>query len=201
MNKIYNQLLKHFGEQYWWPSLSSEKDEKILEICIGAILTQNTSWNNVEKSIKILKENNLFDIKNISKIPEKELALLIKSSGYYNQKARKIKELIKFLDSKKEINRNNLLEIWGIGKETADSILCYAFNKPFFVVDAYTKRIFSRLGIKEIDYDEIQSLVSKNLDSENFNEFHALLVKLGKEYCKKVPECNKCPLNKDCKFN
>ena len=201
MKNIYNKLLDHFGKQYWWPSASIKKDEKILEICIGAILTQNTSWNNIEKSIKILKENSLFSLKNISKIQESELALLIKSSGYYNQKARKIKELIKFLTSEKEITRNNLLEIWGIGKETADSILCYAFNQPYFVVDAYTKRIFSRLGFKENSYDEIQSLVSKNLDSKHFNEFHALLVRLGKDYCKKQPECNRCPMKKECKFN
>ncbi len=213
MNNIYNKLLQQFGKQYWWPIIDLPSNQSIyhlnaprneedrLEICIGAILTQNTSWNNVEKSIKILKENNLFNIKNITKIPESELALLIKSSGYYNQKAKKIKELIKFLSSEKEINRNNLLEIWGIGKETADSILCYAFDKPFFVVDAYTKRIFSRLGFKENTYDELQSLVSKNIDSKNFNEFHALIVKLAKECCKKLPECSECPLKKECKFN
>ena len=201
MNNIYNKLLKRFGKQNWWPVFSSNTDEKILEICIGAILTQNTSWNNVEKSIKILKEKNLFNIENLNKIHESELALLIKSSGYYNQKARKIKELIKFLNSEKEISRNNLLEIWGIGRETTDSILCYAFDKPFFVVDAYTKRIFLRLGFKENNYDEMQSLVSKSLDSKYFNEFHALLVKLGKDYCKKQPKCDECPLNDKCKFN
>lgn len=201
MKEIYNKLLKHFGKQLWWPTISKSGNEKIFEICIGAILTQNTSWNNVEKAMRILKQKNLLNKERLSKLSEKQIASLIKPSGYYNQKARKIKEFINFLDSNKEISRENLLSIWGIGKETADSILCYAFNQPYFVVDAYTKRIFSRIGFKEENYNEVQHLVEKNLDSKHFNEFHALLVKLGKDYCKKEPKCNECPLNNKCKIN
>ncbi len=194
---IYEKLLKKFGKQGWWPTYSSNKR---FEIIVGVILTQNTSWKNVEKAIKNLDKFNFLNKKAIKQIKEDELAQLIKSSGYYNQKTRKLKALIEFLDSKKEINRENLLKIWGIGKETADSILLYAYNKPVFVIDAYTKRIMSNLGFKFKDYDDLQEIFMKNLpkDYKLYNEFHALLVKLGKEYCKKKPNCERCPLKKDC---
>lgn len=201
MNKIkeiYDLLYDKFGSQRWWPVFS---DNHKFEIAIGAILTQNTLWSNVERVIKILKQKDLISKEAIQKIKGEELASLIKSSGYYKQKAKKLKEFARFLDSGKEINRENLLNIWGIGPETADSILLYAYEKSIFVVDAYTKRIFNRLGFKQKSYEELQELFMKNLDcnASLFNEYHALLVRLGKEYCKKIPSCGKCPINRLCK--
>lgn len=196
MIRVYKKLLQHFGKQNWWPTISRNKT---LEIAIGAILTQNTSWNQVEKVIRELYQRGLLDRKKLLKMPLKSLAKIIRPTGYYNQKAKKIKH---FLNFKGEITRNNLLKIWGIGKETADSILLYAYNKPFFVIDAYTKRIFKRLRSLDMDYDGMQELFHKNLprDVEMYKEYHALLVELGKNYCKKRPLCEKCPLKNLCKY-
>lgn len=199
INNIYNILFKEYSQRNWWPTKTSNKR---FEISIGAILTQNTNWKNVEKAINNLIENKLLSKESISKIETKKLAKIIKSSGYHNQKAKKLKEFIKFLDSKKEINRNNLLNVWGIGKETADSILLYAYNKKIFVIDAYTKRIFNRIGFNEQDYDELQNLFMNNLkkDVDLYKEYHALLVEHGKNICKTKPLCNKCCLNKICNY-
>ena len=208
--KVYKILLESYGKQNWWPingkylPKNSLNQKEIFEICLGAILTQNTSWNNVEKTLKNLREKNLLDIDELRKINLKKLAELIKSSGYNNQKARKIKEFIKFLDSGNEITRENLLSVWGIGKETADSILLYAYNRPYFVIDSYTKRIFSRLGFcdENLDYDKLQELFHKDLDNNSklFNEYHALIVQHAKSHCKKKPDCLSCPLRDDCKY-
>ena len=199
---LYNKLIERFGKQHWWPHLSKEKEQKRFEIIIGTILTQNTSWSNVERSIKNLHDNNLIDIDKIINISDKRLANLIRSSGYFNQKAKRLKTVARFLKKNKNPGREELLEVNGIGKETADSILLYAYNKPYFVVDAYTRRIFNRLGYKEDSYDELQELFHTNLpkDYKLYNEFHALLVNLGKEVCKTKPLCKKCPLNKGCEF-
>ncbi|MEK6907237.1 MAG: endonuclease [Nanoarchaeota archaeon] len=181
MLNIYNSLLKKYGKQNWWPCITENKQ---LEICLGAILTQNTSWNNVEKVIKLLNEKNLIDKEKLSKIQLRKLSSLIKSSGYHNQKAKKIKEFIKFLNSNNDITRENLLNIWGIGQETADSILLYAYNKPYFVIDDYTKGIMHKLGYckENISYEELQNLITKNIpeDVNLYKEFHALLVQEGK---------------------
>jgi len=200
--RIYSILLEHFGKQHWWPTLSKNKK---LEICIGAILTQNTAWKNVEKALHNLINKNLLNLEALNKINQKKLESLIRSAGYYKQKAKKIKALVKFLTSEKKPSRKNLLAIYGVGKETADSILLYAFNKPVFVVDAYTRRIFSRLGMldENLSYDEIQEFFENNLprDTELFKEYHALIVELGKNYCKKKnPLCKECPLSSICKF-
>ncbi len=216
MNKIkqiYELLLKEYGKQGWWPhykngsfvyykNIEHKKINSFQKfiICISAILTQNTNWDNVEKAIKNLISNNLLSKEAIKKIDIKKLAKIIKSSGYHNQKAKKLKEFVKFLDLKKEINRENLLSIWGIGKETADSILLYAYNQPIFVIDAYTKRIINRSGFKEQTYDELQNLFMNNLDKDVnlFKEYHALLVKHGKDICKKKPLCKMCCLKDKC---
>ncbi|MEK6861197.1 MAG: endonuclease [Nanoarchaeota archaeon] len=209
---FYKKLCNHFGPRGWWPTLergySEDNKTRILtdaerfEISIGAILTQSTSWKNVEKALKNLKQKNLLDKDKLREIDINRLAEIIKPSGYNNQKTKKIKEFIKFLDSKKEINRENLLKVWGIGKETADSILLYAYRQPIFVIDTYTRRIMNRIGFKENNYDELQELFMKNLpkDDKIYNEFHALLVELGKNICKKEPLCEKCPLNKECDY-
>ncbi len=197
LTKIYNKLLRHFGEQRWWPTISKNKRD---ETIIGAILTQNTSWRQVEKAIRKLYEKDLLSRKAILRISTEKLAELIRCTGYYKQKAKKIKEFFKF---RGKITRENLLKIWGIGKETADSILLYAYNKPVFVVDAYTKRILERLGFGKMSYDEIQEMFHKNLPKnvKIFKEYHALLVELGKNYCKKNnPRCDDCPLKDLCEF-
>ncbi|MFH1209420.1 MAG: endonuclease [archaeon] len=202
IQKIYGILYKEFKSQGWWPVISKDGKNHQFEISIGAILTQNTSWSNVEKVIKILDEKNLLNKNSFKKIDTEELALLIRSSGYYNQKAKKIKAFIEFLDSNKEISRINLLKVYGLGKETVDSILLYSYNQPVFVIDAYTKRVFSRLKLcnKDIDYDKLQFLFESNLDKniEVYKEYHALIVNLGKNYCKTKPLCEKCCLRKIC---
>lgn len=210
---IYSTLLKEFKPQKWWPAKSRGK-EKQFEICIGAILTQNTSWKNVEKALENLRKGKMLNEQGIRNANNKKLALLIKSSGYYNQKAKKLKAFVEFLQSYPSEKLGNmplqeardlLLGVHGIGKETADSILLYALNKPIFVIDAYTKRSFSKImpektgNLKE--YDEWQEFFSSNLDKDArlFNEYHALIVNLGKNFCKKKPLCGECPLKEDCK--
>lgn len=209
---IYKILLKNFGCQKWWPAKSEIKATRQLEICIGAILTQNTAWKNAEKALENLRNENLLNQNSLINIAERKLALLIKPAGYYNQKAKKLKAFANFLRENnlarlekmpaKEA-RELLLEVHGIGNETANSILLYALNNPFFVVDAYTRRIFERLfNLNPKNYDELQEFFMENLQHnvQLFNEYHALLVRLAKEFCKKKPECGKCPLRLSCQF-
>lgn len=228
--KIYNKLFDAFGSQGWWPvtpiggckgdndlkpvyGLGLKNDKQKLEIVFGAILTQNTSWKNVEKAIVNLNKNNLIDVKRIINIENKKLAEVIRPSGYYNQKAIKLKNFCSFLNKKynnnlgklfhKNINglREELLSINGIGQETADSIILYSAEKPIFVIDAYTKRIMQRIGFKEGSYEELQELFMKKLkaDTKLFNEYHALIVQLAKNHCNKRPLCKQCPVDKICK--
>ena len=209
--KIYKKLLKHFGPQGWWPINGvydpekkhfSEKEK--FEIMAGALLTQNTAWNNVEKALSNLKKENLVDANKISKINLKKLQALIKPSGYYRQKAKRIKDFaktIKVIGNADNIPRDRWLEIKGIGPETADSILLYVFGKPFFVVDAYTKRLVTRLGVlKSEDYRKVQKLFENSIPQnvEIYKEYHALIVALAKKYCKSKPECDICPILKYC---
>jgi endonuclease-3 related protein len=208
INKIYRLLYKRYGPQGWWPGDSQ------LECTLGAILTQNTSWKNVEKAINNLKKSNLISIDKLSLLTTDELAQLIRSSGYFNQKALKIKNFIAFIkenyngslknmfDEDIYVLRDKLLSIKGIGPETADCIILYGGNKPIFVVDTYTYRVLSRHGLvpEQTSYNELQELFmdSLNLDPGIFNEYHALLVKVGKEHCKKrIPICAGCPLEGD----
>ena len=226
IKKIYDILLKNYGPQKWWPVTSESEitprysggpktGKQQLEVIFGAILTQNTSWKNVEKAIINLNKNNLIDIKKIIEIENKKLANIIKSSGYHNQKAERLKIFSEFLlknyngNLKKLFEKNidelrkELLEIKGIGPETADSIILYSAQKPIFVIDAYTKRIFSRIGFKEKTYDEFQNAFHKNLakDVNLFNEYHALIVEHGKNICKKKPLCSECVISEICQSN
>lgn len=202
---IYEQLFKVFGPRHWWPG------DTPFEIIIGAILTQNTAWTNVEKAIKNLKAQDLLEPEKLKNIPQDNLATLIKPTGYYQLKAHRLKEFIEFLFSNYDGNldkmfkydmwklRGELLGIKGIGFETADSILLYAGNKPIFVVDAYTKRILirHRLIDEKATYTQIQDLFMNNLfpDVQLYNEYHALIVQLGKGICSKSkPKCHICPL-------
>ena len=202
---IYKKLFNYLGPQYWWPADSS------FEVVVGTILTQNTNWRNVEKAIANLKRKNLLNPKMLYHISLKKLAALIKPSGYFNIKAKRLNAFLDVLFNSYQGSIKNmfswdtqqlrrvLLDIKGIGPETADSILLYAAQRPVFVVDAYTKRIFLRHNFikEEYSYSQIQELFMKSLDNDArlFNEYHALLVRLGKEICtKNNPRCNICPL-------
>jgi endonuclease-3 related protein len=203
---IYTALLDHFGPQQWWPG------ETPFEVMVGAVLTQNTNWTNVSRAIANLQEENLLSLAALANLPEAVLAEKIRPSGYYNLKARRLKNLLalisreepagdldRFFSRETLILREKLLSVKGIGPETADSILLYAAQKPVFVVDAYTYRMLTRHGLigEETDYAEMQDLFMGNLpaDVKLYNEFHALIVRLGKEYCKKTrPRCRECPL-------
>jgi endonuclease-3 related protein len=201
---IYNRLFQHYGPQHWWPG------ETRLEIIVGAILTQNTNWNNVEKAIVNLRTNRLLTVEALHRISPDSLAQLIRPAGYFNIKANRLKNFIQWvfekhhgqIDDLHEISssvlREQLLSICGIGPETADSICLYAFEKPFFVVDAYTARIFGRHGMIEpgSGYEQIQEMFHASLpkDTSLFNEYHALLVHVGKKHCKRKAVCESCPL-------
>jgi endonuclease-3 related protein len=205
---IYRRLLSHFGKQNWWPSISENRK---FEVIIGAILTQQATWQQVEKAIKNLHENNLLNPTALSKTNIVKIQNLIRPSGFYKQKTKRIVNFSKYLmknysgDLDKLFNkpledvRKELLSLDGIGKETADSILLYAADKLIFPIDAYTFRLFERLGVVAKNYDELQKIFHENLpkDLEVYKEFHALIVKLGKTHCKIKPECNNCPLT-DC---
>ena len=210
MNKvyeIYNILLEHFGPQGWWPG------ETPLEIMVGAVLTQNTNWSNVSRAIENLKNENLLIFEKLHDLPVDVLAQKIKPAGYFNIKAARLKNLLNFVERehngsleemfKQDMHRlrEEILTVKGIGPETADSILLYAGNRPVFVIDAYTHRIFARHNIvaDEDGYYELQEYFMLSLpeDIELYNEYHALVVRLGKEFCKKSkPLCSRCPLGK-----
>lgn len=225
LQTIYNKLLHYFSNQGWWPVTDPRKkfptyrerkqltEKQQLEIMIGAILTQNTAWKNVEKVMVQLLHQNLIDVKKLLAIRKEALAKLIKSSGYHNQKAIKLKHLAKFIAEHpiKELEklptenlRELLLSVHGIGKETADSILLYAFQRPIFVIDAYTKRIMARIGVGEegISYDALQKTFMQELprNAKLYNAYHALLVEHGKNICRKKPLCEECPIKEQCKY-
>lgn len=201
---LYERMLRHFGPQHWWPG------ESPLEIMIGAVLTQNTNWSNVERAIKNLRRDDLIDIEKLVKIDPSALAELIRPAGYFNIKAKRLKSLIDFVwreyegDLDRFFNlpidqlREKLLSVNGIGRETADDIVLYAAGKPTFVVDAYTYRIMvrHRLIAEDDDYEAIKEMFETHLptDLALFNEYHALLVATGKNFCRKLARCEGCPL-------
>ena len=202
--EIYAKMNSHFGDLNWWPA------DEPFEVMVGAILTQNTAWTNVEKAIAALKKRCLLNPGAILRIPEEELADLIRPSGYYRLKASRLKSYVRFFTEnyfgnvemmRKEslcVLREKLLGVWGFGRETADSILLYACEKPIFVIDAYTKRILCRHNLitKNLTYEGIQNLFMENLPHELslFNQYHALIVNTGKIFCRKNPDCAGCPL-------
>lgn len=205
LKKIYKKLFAAFGHQGWWPG------DTQFEVIVGAILTQNTAWTNVEKAIHNLKTARVLQPVKMHGLSEKELAKLIRPAGYFNIKARRLKHFLNYLFDnyggrldqmfrrRTDSLRRGLLSVNGIGPETADSMLLYAGSHPVFVVDAYTKRILSRHMIieKDTDYDETQRLFMQNLphDINMFNEYHALFVNIGKNFCRnRKPICSRCPL-------
>lgn len=202
--RIYGALYQHYGPRHWWPG------ETPFEVMVGAILTQNTAWRNVEKAIQNLKREKLLSPQVLSAISPSRLAELIRPAGYFNIKAKRVKNFIQFLMTRYKGNlkkmfrtplrklRRELLEVNGIGEETADSILLYAANKPSFVIDAYTRRVFSRhryLSGKE-DYASLQALFTRLLPKSVrlYNDYHAQIVEVGKDFCRKVSRCDSCPL-------
>jgi endonuclease-3 related protein len=204
--RVYDRLLSYYGPQNWWPG------ETALETIVGAVLTQNTNWGNVEKAIVNLRDANQLNFRTMVNLAVDELAEYIRPAGYYNIKARRLKNLFQMivdeyegevqflLEDSLENARENLLRVKGVGPETADSILLYAAEKPIFVVDTYTHRVFSRHEIvaEENDYYNLQQEFMDSLpeDVSLFNEYHALIVAVAKEFCKKGrPRCKECPLH------
>ncbi len=207
IQNFYTVLYRKYGPQHWWPSRTP------FECAVGAILTQNTSWKNVEKAISALRENSLLSARRLRSIPTERLSNIIRPCGYHNLKAKRLQNFVDFLFDYYEGNMKNmlgedrdslrkkLLSVNGIGKETADSILLYALGKPMFVVDAYSRRILYRhhLITQRADYAQIQKLFTESLQdrTEIFGEYHALIVKAGKLHCRKKARCDGCPLRHD----
>ena len=206
LTHLYQRLYDHFGPQHWWPG------DTPFEVMLGAVLTQNTNWGNVEKAIDNLKGAGFLSYPRLAELPSGLLAEYIRPAGYFNIKASRLQNLFALIRDRYEGNvetllaeetgklRQALLAVKGIGKETADSIVLYAAGRPVFVVDAYTYRILLRHDLigEEAGYDEIQEVFMDNFhpDASLYNEFHALLVCAGKAYCRKsAPRCQDCPLN------
>ena len=204
LTDIYDVLHAHFGPQHWWPG------DTPFEIAVGAILTQNTNWGNVEKAINNLKREKALNARALHAMPHQTLASLIRPAGYFNIKAKRLGNFLDYLSNHyrgsmkrmkekgPDLLREELLSVNGIGPETADSILLYALDKPVFVIDAYTKRVLQRHGLitDKAAYHDMQDLFHENLphNTDMFNEYHALLVMVGKHYCKPKPVCTDCPL-------
>jgi len=204
--EMFDLLLKGFGPQNWWPA------DTELEMMVGAVLTQNTNWKNVEKAIQNLKTKGLLSVDALQSLPANHVAEEIRPAGYFNIKAKRLKNLIQFivkqyqghislfLEEGTQSLREGLLSVNGVGPETADSILLYAAHRPIFVIDTYTHRILSRHGMidEEACYYDLQELFMDHLpdNADLFGEFHALIVRAGKDCCHKKPLCNECPLEK-----
>ncbi len=201
--EVYRRLLRAYGPQGWWPA------ETPFEVMVGAVLTQATAWRNVERAIARLKAAGVLSHQGIAALPPKELEELVRPSGFFRQKARRLRALVKLVLDHGDVEallslppeelREKLLSVPGIGPETADSILLYAAGHPAFVVDAYTKRILHRLGLlpeEAAPYAEVQRMFQENLpqDPQLYGEYHALLVRHAKEHCRVRPRCDGCPL-------
>ena len=206
--QVYRKLHTAHGPQHWWPG------DTAFEIMVGAVLTQNTAWTNVEKAIANLKHARALTPETIVESPHRQLATWLKPSGYFNIKAKRLKAMCRWLIVQGGVRklarlnthdlRSALIAVHGIGPETADDIVLYAFNRPVFVIDAYTRRIFSRLGLIKGDesYEALRYLFEKALKSnvKTFNEYHALIVRHGKDICRKQPRCSACCLSAVCPF-
>jgi endonuclease-3 related protein len=207
--EIYELLFRSYGPRHWWPA------ETPFEVCVGAILTQNTSWRNVEKAIANLKGTGLLSPQALRDVPVERLAEVIRPAGFFNLKAKRLKAFIGWLFASHAgslerlfagewpMLREELLAVPGIGPETCDAILLYAGGKPSFVVDAYTRRLFAGLGLipEDAGYEDVRALFMENLplDPALFNEYHALIVEHGKEHCRKRPRCAGCSLHVLCR--
>ncbi len=204
LRQVYDRLLAAFGPQHWWPG------DGPFEVLVGAVLVQNTSWKNVERAIRNLRENDLMDPRRLYKVPQDELEELIRPAGYFRIKARRLRNLLalvvkryggsldRMFATDLSALREDLLGVNGIGPETADSILLYAAGLPSFVVDTYTHRVLARHGWIgfDADYHEIKDYFESGLEQDVplYNEYHALLVRVGHLHCRKQPKCEGCPL-------
>ena len=205
---VYSRLHRSYGHAAWWPARTA------FEVCVGAILTQNTAWSNVEKALAVLRRHGLLSHAKLRPVPLYRLGLLIRSSGVFRIKARRLRAFLDFLHHEyggrvarmrresPDVLRRKLLAVHGIGPETADSIALYAARQPLFVVDAYTRRIFTRLGVLEggESYDAVQRVFMDALprDVGLYNDYHAQIVRLAKEVCRVRPRCALCPLTRVC---
>ncbi len=206
LQRIFDDLLAAYGPQHWWPG------DTPFEVMVGAILTQNTAWGNVEKAIANLKENNALSAEAIDACEHDRLAAWLKPSGYFNIKAIRLQNYCRWYLAQGGFEalsqrptgelRHGLLSVNGVGPETADDMLLYAFERPVFVIDAYTRRLFSRLGLvdEKLGYEALRSFFETALpaDVALFNEYHALIVRHAKEACRKRPLCEPCPLGPAC---
>lgn len=203
--QLYDAMLAACGPRHWWPAKTP------FEVCVGAILTQNTAWKNVERAIDNLRSANALTLRAINNMPHDTLAQLLIPSGYFNIKARRLKNftsmiaedfsgsLTKLLSLDTLPLREKLLSVNGIGRETADCIVLYAAEKPIFVVDAYTRRIGSRHGLfpPTADYEHMRTFFTQHIPENTrvYNEYHALIVTVGNRWCNKKPDCQHCPLS------
>ena len=209
IERIYQDLLAHFGPQHWWPVQGGNGGEAAAwEVAVGAILTQNTNWQNVERALGQVIAAGKLNVHEILTIADDELAQLIRPAGYFNVKTKRLKALANWWqqnygrgddpDTPTEKLRKSLLGVHGVGPETADSILLYAFGRPSFVVDTYTRRILTRHSLidSSATYDQIKNLFESSLpcDEALYNEYHALIVAAGKHHCKPTQNCTTCPL-------
>ena len=206
--EIFTRLLEHYGPLRWWPA------ETPFEVCVGAILTQNTAWTNVERAISALRSSAMLTPEALHQVEPQQLAALIRPAGYFNVKSRRLKDFLAWLFAHHggslermfagdwRTLRGELLQVAGIGPETCDSILLYAGQQPTFVVDAYTRRLFHRLGLlpERAGYEQTRALFMENLpaDLPLFNEYHALIVEHCKRFCRVKPRCDGCPLANHC---
>ena len=208
--ELSKQLLAAYGPQGWWP-VSGRFQPMELEIIVGAVLTQNTNWVNVEKALAGMVARGLTTVETILSAPAEELETAIRPSGFYRQKAQRLKGLLEMVQLAgglehflEKVTREELLSFMGIGPETADSILLYAAGRPEMVVDAYTKRILGRVGVLAENQTsaQVKQFIGERLEKDLvvYKEFHALLVKLAKEHCRTVPVCAGCPLRDRCAF-
>lgn len=224
LDMVYDRLFFAYGPQGWWPLVSRAGlpgfDEdgyhpsvvylpdftESFEIAAGAVLVQNTAWKNASLAVRALVEAGLMLPERLCAVETEELYTLVRSSGYFRQKALRLKELAAFFMALQAVpSRDELLGVKGIGRETADSILLYGFDRPYFVVDAYTRRIFFRLGIlddERMDYDTVSEafMLELDRDTELYREYHALIVEHAKRHCRKKPDCYECPLTGICRY-
>ncbi|MEJ2456086.1 MAG: endonuclease [Candidatus Thiodiazotropha sp.] len=203
LESLYRRLFDHYGPQHWWPA------ETPFEVMVGAVLTQNTAWINVERAIENLRRADLLDAAAIAALSPQVLAVHLRPSGYFNVKAKRLQALCDWLlarDDQQRLTtealRKSLLSIHGIGPETADDILLYAYERPVFVIDAYTRRLCSRLGLLDarLPYEALRSVFERALpaDVAMYNEFHALIDHHAKQVCRPKPRCEACMLHHDC---
>jgi endonuclease III related protein len=205
LEELFRRLFDHYGPQHWWPADSP------FEVMVGAVLTQNTAWINVERAIGNLRQADLLDPAAMADLAPEQLALHLRPSGYFNIKAKRLQSLCRWLLSQDDLEqlatdslREQLLSVHGIGPETADDILLYVYGRPVFVIDAYTRRLFSRLGLLdgELGYETLRAAFEQTLppDVEMFNEYHALIDHHAKQVCRPKPLCGECFLQRMCQW-